>query len=84
MVLNQDIQLIPRFGGLKLTLLPVLVEFGAIVSLSLDIRQHNDPIVRWSTALPQVLVLLAAALNAVERSLARLWIYLAWTHTFRN
>ena len=77
MVLNQDIQLIQRFAGLKLTLLPVLVEFGAIVSLSLGIRQHNDPIVRWSTALPQVHVLLAAALSALERTFARLWIYLA-------
>ena len=81
----QDIQLTPRLASLKLTLLLVLVELGAIVSLLLRAFQHNDTIIRRGIevdrALPYMLVLLAAASNALERSLVRLWVSLAWTLT---
>ena len=88
MVSVQDIQLIPRLAALELTLLPVLVEFGAIVSLPLGICQHNHFNLKWGIgldpALPKMLVLLAATSKALERSLARLWVYLAWTRPLRN
>lgn len=88
MVSIPDIQLIPRLAGLNLTPLPVLAEFGAIVSLLLVVCQHNDIIIRpgieVDPALPDMLVLLAAASNALERSFARLWICLAWTRTVRK
>ena len=88
MVSIQDIQLIPGLAGLNLTLLLVLVEFGAIVSLLLGRCQHNDIIIRRGievdSALPDMLVFLAAASNALERSFVRLWVYLAWTRTARN
>ena len=74
MVSIQNIQLIPRLAGLKLTLLPVLVDFVTMVSLPLGPCQHYDLFIRQclrvNPALLKMPVLLAAASNALERSLA--------------
>ena len=81
----QDLQLRSRLAGLELPLLLVLVESGAIASLPLDICQHKGVIkgrgLGVDPALPKMLVLLATVPNALERSFARLWIYLACTRT---
>ena len=44
MASSQDIRLTATLAALKLTLSPVLVEFGTIVPLPLGICQHHDPI----------------------------------------
>ena len=74
MVSIQNIQLTLRLAGLKLTLLLVLVDFVAMVSLPLGACQHHDIFIGRclgvNSALPKMLVLLAAASNALERSFA--------------
>ena len=84
----QDLQLRSRLAGLELPLLLVFVEFGATASLPLDLCQHNSVIIGRGLgvdpALPKMLVLLATVANALNRSLARLWIYLACTRTAGN